>query len=633
MHAGGTGLTAYVGFRLFGDIRPGKTIYISGAAGATGYVIAQIAKIKGLRVIGSTGDDAKVLFLMETAGIDAAFNYKKISVDEALSEYAPDGIDFFFDNVGGETLEATINHANTHARFILCGAISGYNQSDEERYGVKNLFKVVSKRLDIKGFLVSEAAPPFIEDFHREVVGWVKSGELVVSDSVVEGIENTPKALVDMLQGKNLGKQHHPFWPLQLVPLPNPQAMFALRTAAKTHTILRASLAYRVAPFSSANSPAVQRISDIRPRRALFYVPGSDERKLHKSITLGADCIVYDLEDSVAFNKKGTARKMVIDALEVCIIVPKIPRAFAISKNLSDRLWLRLGLEYDDLNVVAIVIPKVQSAKDVQFVVRMIDSVAPESTEADIRQFSFITSRHEGCLDEPLVVRRCYANSRLHTTLMSHASRHNIRLIPSIESGLGIINLREIASADPRVDALIFAAEDYCADLGLIRTPSRTEMLYARQAVVTAASAFGLQAIDLVCLDFQNQAILEEECREGREFGFMGKQAIHPNQVEIIQKTFLPDPAAVCDEVTVTMLGFSFIGNHMNSDIERAAKIIEGYELHSQKGVGAFNLDGKMIDLPVVKWASKVLARAKAAGLTISGATSSGGASKASADG
>ncbi|RUP48533.1 hypothetical protein BC936DRAFT_144442 [Jimgerdemannia flammicorona] len=204
---GGTGLTAYVGFRLFGDIRPGKTIYISGAAGATGYVIAQIAKIKGLRVIGSTGDDAKVLFLMETAGIDAAFNYKKISVDEALSEYAPDGIDFFFDNVGGETLEATINHANTHARFILCGAISGYNQSDEERYGVKNLFKVVSKRLDIKGFLVSEAAPPFIEDFHREVVGWVKSGELVVSDSVVEGIENTPKALVDMLQGKNLGKQ------------------------------------------------------------------------------------------------------------------------------------------------------------------------------------------------------------------------------------------------------------------------------------------------------------------------------------------------------------------------------------------------------------------------------------------
>ncbi|RUS14534.1 hypothetical protein BC937DRAFT_93672 [Endogone sp. FLAS-F59071] len=250
---------------------------------------------------------------------------------------------------------------------------------------------------------------------------------------------------------------------------------------------------------------------------------------------------------------------MVIDALEASEH-GKAEKAVRINAVGS-------GLEYDDLNVVlhstrlqAIVIPKVQSAHDIQFVVRMIDSVAPE------------------------------------------LNRANIRLLASIESGLGILNLREIATADPRVDALVFAAEDFCTDLGLIRTPSRKEMLYARQAVVTAASAFGLQAIDLVCVDYLSDSILEEECREGCEFGFTGKQAIHPKQVEIIQRMFLPDPA----------------------NIARAAKILEGYEAHSQKGVGAFNLDGKMIDLPVVKWADKIVARAKAASVEIPGSSTAG---------
>ncbi|KAI9322516.1 Pyruvate/Phosphoenolpyruvate kinase-like domain-containing protein, partial [Dichotomocladium elegans] len=272
---------------------------------------------------------------------------------------------------------------------------------------------------------------------------------------------------------------------------------------------------------------------------------GSDERKIHKSISVGADCIVYDLEDSVSLNKKGTARHMIIDALEH----GKAEKAVRINAIGS-------GLELDDLNVIlhskrlqAIVIPKVQTAKDINFVSRMIDSVAIE--------------------------------------------RERIKLIASVESALAIMNIREIATADPRLDALIFAAEDYCADLGLIRTPSRKEMVFARQSIVNAAAAYGLQSLDLVCVDYQNQDILREECAEGREFGFTGKQAIHPDQIPIIQEMFLPDPG----------------------DLSRAIKILEGYEHHKEKGVGAFSLDGKMIDMPVVKWAEKLISRAKAGGM------------------
>ncbi|KAI8328246.1 Pyruvate/Phosphoenolpyruvate kinase-like domain-containing protein [Chlamydoabsidia padenii] len=219
-----------------------------------------------------------------------------------------------------------------------------------------------------------------------------------------------------------------------------------------------------------------------------------------------------------------------------------------------------IGHELDDLNVIlhskrlqAIVIPKVQSAKDVQFVSSMIDAVAVDS------------------------------------------QKQRIRLIASIESALGLMNIKEISLADERLDALIFAAEDYCADLGLIRTPSRKEMLYARQSIVNAAGAYGLQSIDLVCVDYQNEQVLLEECQEGREFGFTGKQAIHPNQIDIIQKQFLPAEA----------------------DITRAVRIMNSFEAHSAKGVGAFELDGKMIDMPVVKWAEKVIGKAKAGGLTL----------------
>ncbi|RKP22207.1 Pyruvate/Phosphoenolpyruvate kinase-like domain-containing protein, partial [Syncephalis pseudoplumigaleata] len=167
----------------------------------------------------------------------------------------------------------------------------------------------------------------------------------------------------------------------------------------------------------------------------------------------------------------------------------------------------------------------------------------------------------------------------------------------------GVMNLKEIATSDTRLSALLFAAEDYCADLaGLIRTTHRREMLYARSALVTTACAYGLQSIDLasrdhsfVCMDYQDDEILRHECQEGREMGFTGKQAIHPRQIVTIQEMFRPS----------------------EEDLIRAVKIVKGYVEHAQRGLGAFGLEGKVIDLPVVKWAERLIARARSAQMTI----------------
>ncbi|KAJ1659975.1 hypothetical protein IWQ61_001039 [Dispira simplex] len=281
-----------------------------------------------------------------------------------------------------------------------------------------------------------------------------------------------------------------------------------------------------------------------RVRRAMLYVPGSEESKIKKSLTSPADCVIYDLEDSVATNRKGAAREMVFEALKL---------GTASKSELAVRInSVSSGLAFDDLNVVlqskqlqAIVVPKVESAKDVNFVCQLIDALAVES------------------------------------------NRDNIQLIACVESALGVMNLREIATASPRVEALLFAAEDYCADLGLHRTRQKTELLYARSALVTAAHAFGLQAIDLVCMDFRNPDVLAEECANGRDMGFTGKQAIHPNQVEVIQKTFMPSEEQVI----------------------RAQRIVEGYTASEKKGKGAYGLNGEAIDMPVYKWAQKILSR------------------------
>ncbi len=199
------GLTAYVGIVDIAQVKPGDVVFVSGAAGAVGSVAGQIAKLKGAsRVIGSAGSAEKVRHLTEDLGFDAAFNYHDGPIAELLQAAAPDGIDAYFDNVGGEHLEAAITAMNWHGRAALCGSISGYNKETPQP-GPRNLGKLVGWRLRLEGFLVLDhygKMPRFIE----EAGAWVRSGQLKYDETVVEGFENTPKAFMDMLAGANTGK-------------------------------------------------------------------------------------------------------------------------------------------------------------------------------------------------------------------------------------------------------------------------------------------------------------------------------------------------------------------------------------------------------------------------------------------
>ncbi|WP_157881484.1 NADP-dependent oxidoreductase, partial [Streptomyces phaeochromogenes] len=202
---GMTGLTAYAGLLRTASFKEGDTVFVSGAAGAVGSQVGQIAKLKGAsRVIGSAGSDEKVKLLVEEYGFDAAFNYKNGSVSEQLREAAPDGIDVYFDNVGGDHLEAAIGSLNLHGRIAICGMISVYNNT-EPAPGPKNLARLIATRGRIEGLLVGDhydLQPQFVQ----EVGPWVASGALKYRETVVEGIENNLEAFLGVLRGENTGK-------------------------------------------------------------------------------------------------------------------------------------------------------------------------------------------------------------------------------------------------------------------------------------------------------------------------------------------------------------------------------------------------------------------------------------------
>ncbi|POG67061.1 hypothetical protein GLOIN_2v1650793 [Rhizophagus irregularis DAOM 181602=DAOM 197198] len=202
------GLTSYASLIDIGKPKEGETIYISTAAGLTGQLVGQIAKIKGLRVVGSTGSDEKVDFLLNELKFDAAFNYKKVDLDKALSEYCPNGIDIYYDNVGGKTLEVALEHCNRFARVVACGMISQYHVTNpEERYGVKNLTNIVLKSMIFQGFVVTDYFGKDIEkEFDKDIIEWIKSGKIIYKETVIDGVENIAKTFVDMLNGKNIGK-------------------------------------------------------------------------------------------------------------------------------------------------------------------------------------------------------------------------------------------------------------------------------------------------------------------------------------------------------------------------------------------------------------------------------------------
>lgn len=289
----------------------------------------------------------------------------------------------------------------------------------------------------------------------------------------------------------------------------------------------------------------------MRPRRALLYVPGNDLKKITKAAGLDVDGVILDLEDGVAVNRKDEARGTILEALKT-VDFGRSERLVRINPFYTQRA------EHDLAAVLpgkpdAVVVPKANTAEIIKETDRLI--TAAESANG--------------------------------------FAAGSIGIIALIESGLAYINLASICASSPRLQGLILGAEDLSADAGITRTPGAQELLYARSSLVMHAAAFGLQAIDIVQTNFTNNELLQAECKTGTELGFTGKQIIHPAQVEITQAAFTPSAEV----------------------IEKAQKIMEGAQIAQADGMGAYSLDGEMVDLPVVKRAETILARAKAAGL------------------
>jgi NADPH-dependent curcumin reductase CurA len=202
---GVTGLTAYWGLLDLGQPKPGETVLVSGAAGATGSVAGQIARIKGCRVIGIAGGEDKCRWLKDVARFDEVIDYKNENVDRRIGELCPKRVDVFFDNVGGSILEAALNHINMRARVVLCGGISGYNAT-EPQPGPVNLMNLVIMRARMEGFIVID----YMDRSHiavPELLQWIQSGELVHQEDIQEGFENIPDTLNRLFTGRNIGKQ------------------------------------------------------------------------------------------------------------------------------------------------------------------------------------------------------------------------------------------------------------------------------------------------------------------------------------------------------------------------------------------------------------------------------------------
>ena len=198
------GLTAWVGAIELGQPAPGDTVYISSAAGAVGQLAGQFAKRAGARVVGSAGSDDKVDYLRSRCGFDAAFNYRTVDLDEALRRHCPQGLDVYFDNVGGTTLEAALRHARVGARFPVCGMISAYNREDDP--GIRGLQAVLTKRIAMTGFIIYDHVHK-LAAYQARVAPWLRSGELVFHEDIVQGLDQAPAALIGMMQGEAIGKR------------------------------------------------------------------------------------------------------------------------------------------------------------------------------------------------------------------------------------------------------------------------------------------------------------------------------------------------------------------------------------------------------------------------------------------
>lgn len=199
------GLTAYFGLLHIGQPKEGETVVVSGAAGAVGSIVGQIAKIKGARVVGIAGSDEKISYLKNELGFDETINYKTQNVEEALEKACPNGVDVYFDNVGGEISDAVYSILNKFARVPICGAISSYNKEDED-LGPRVQTKLIKSSALMKGFVVSDYASHFGEGA-KQLGQWVQEGKLKYEETIVEGFDSIPDAFLGLFKGENKGKQ------------------------------------------------------------------------------------------------------------------------------------------------------------------------------------------------------------------------------------------------------------------------------------------------------------------------------------------------------------------------------------------------------------------------------------------
>lgn len=198
------GMTAYFGLLDIGQPKPGQTVVVSGAAGAVGTVVGQIAKIKGCRAVGIAGGKEKCEYLVNELGFDAAVDYKADDVKKTLRQHCPQGVDVYFDNVGGDILDAVLTQLARNARIVICGAISQYNSTTGVR-GPANYMSLLVNRASMKGMVVFDYADRYPEAM-REMAGWIAAGKLKTREDIVAGIETFPETLLKLFKGENLGK-------------------------------------------------------------------------------------------------------------------------------------------------------------------------------------------------------------------------------------------------------------------------------------------------------------------------------------------------------------------------------------------------------------------------------------------
>ncbi|EGN98040.1 hypothetical protein SERLA73DRAFT_182896 [Serpula lacrymans var. lacrymans S7.3] len=337
-----------------------------------------------------------------------------------------------------------------------------------------------------------------------------------------------------------------------------------------------ASFQHMCLPRACARLSTAASLSDAENtlRRSYLYVPASSSRMLEKSLTTDSDVIIYDLEDSIppSASDKDSARQRLSDFLNNTLVTPQPDRIAVRVNDITTPFFQSDISQVLKLpSVRTLILPKIHAPEDLHYVSRVI------------------------------------RNSLVHESSRD-PSISPLNIVASIESARSTYNLGNIASwkseygpiTGGRLRSLLFASEDYCADTSVIRTKSRQELLFVRSRIVITAKAFGLNAIDMVCINYKDLNYLKDECEDGRKLGFDGKQAIHPTQVQTIQSTFVPT----------------------SQEILRAAKILQQMEAAHTSQRGAFGLEttdgGKeMIDAPMLKQALKTIHAAKMAGLEI----------------